>query len=476
MILLSAPLYLYHDDYCTINPDGEITLMTPARFVTWVESHIAFSRGKSLHSMSSMMARQILEADVFRVQIRKLNAVSEVRLPVWRGEGDARTVELAPEGYDSSTGIYTLNSIPYPADVSSKEAYFSLWQILKDFPFALEGATAIHECRSFSAHLSAMLGDFCAFLLPEGTPRPMIVYTSNRHATGKSLLLSMALAPVHGPLAKSVKPKTDGEFEKVLDSVTLSRKPNLVLDDCESIESDALKRFLTSPVHECRKLHSQQLAIIPKITQVWASGNRLRLSEDLARRSVLVELLENQKEGTRKIDKPMSPSWLYKAETRAKFLSYLWAFVRSWRDQGMPPLPEHRRDGFEDWTNLIGGIVMTGSFHNPFAPPQRGLVNDDDPTTSLIHVLGTLVGDASIEQPPLITSEQILDRSAELQLLEDIVGTRMECKSLLSRLLIKLRGRILVDIKGRSYKSSNVPTKKGQTLIIDFLSDAPSDG
>lgn len=473
MILHPAPIFRFGESIVTVDEAGKIEGMDPVRFTSWVETYLNFTRPikdtPRAESIGKDKAAQILKVDAFRSQLRELKAVAEVRLPVWRGEGDARTVELAPDGFDASTGIYTVNSIPYPDDVPHDHAWAFIWDTLKEFPFDLEGAGSIHESRSFSAQLSAMLGVFCYQLFPEGTPRPMVVYNANQPGSGKSLLMRLSLAPVHGPPAESGKPETENEFEKVLDSAALARKPHLVLDDCKSIHSQTLNRFVTSPVHECRLMHSQRLAMIPKVTQVWATGNDLTVSEDLDRRALVVDLFESKEAASRKFAKEITPAWLFKPETRARFLASLWALVRTWRDQGMPPLPDHRRASFEDWTNLIGGIVMTGSFHNPFAP-RRAEVGGDESGRALKLLLGLIAGEAERATVPTPSPTDILARAESEGLLEIIVGFGCkDPKKALGNRLKKLRGRHLVDSQGRAYEFGRRELTKGAVYPIRFL-------
>lgn len=471
-ILHAAPIFIFGESISTVDESGRIAGMTAERFTSWVESYLAFTRPTKdspvVESIGKDLASKLMAADQFRDQLRELKAVSEVRLPVWSGEGEARTVELAPTGFDPGTGIFTVDRIPYQDDMNDEEAWSVLWDGLKEFPFDPEGQEKVMLRRSFSAQLAVMLGVYCHALFLEGTPRPLIIFNANQSGSGKSLLMRVALAPVHGPPAESGKPESEAEFEKVLDSAAIARKPFLVLDDCKSIHSQALNRFVTSPVHECRLMHSQRMATVPKITQVIATGNGLSISEDLDRRALVIDLFEPNEAATRKFQKEITPGWLFAVENRARFLAAMWAIVKRWRDAGMPTMTEHRRGSFEEWSGLIGGIVISCNLTNPFTPRQVDS-GGDEAGRALALVIGELVGEAPRETPPVLTTNDILERSESKGLLDVIVGFAKEPKKALGWRLKKLKGRHLLDSQRRAFEFGRRDMAAGAKYPIGFL-------
>lgn len=472
MILHAAPIFRFGESISTVDESGRIVGMSAERFTSWVESYLAFTRPTkdtpAVESIGKDLAAKIMAADQFRDQLRELKGVAEVRQPVWRGEGEARGVELAPVGFDAGTGLFTVDSIPYPDDMTPDEAWEVLWDGLKEFPFDPEGQEKVVFRRSFAAQLAVMIGVYCHALFPEGTPRPLVIFNANQSGSGKSLLMRVALAPVHGPPAESGKPESENEFEKVLDSAALARKPFLVLDDCKSIHSQALNRFVTSPVLECRLMHSQRMATVPKITQVLCTGNSLSISEDLDRRALVVDLFEPNEAATRSFKKEITPGWLFQKETRARFLAALWAIVKRWRDEGMPIMKEHRRGSFEEWSGLIGGIVISCNLSNPFAPRQADS-GGDEAGRALNLVIGELVGEAMREAPPVLTTSDILDRAETKGLLDVIVGFAKEPKKALGWRLKKLKGRHLLDTQRRAFEFGRRDMAAGAKYPIRFL-------
>ncbi len=472
MILHPSPIFRFGDALATVDETGRIAIMTVERFPSWVESYLSFTRpGKEsprVESISKDCAGKILAADQFRVQLRELKGVAEVRLPIWTGKGESRTVELAQEGYDPETGMFTVPRVTYREDMPSDEGAKVLHEVLHEFPFDPEGEPQVVKRRSFSAQISAMLGVYCHALFPEGTPRPMIVHNANQSGSGKSLLMRIALAPVHGPPAESGKPETEAELEKVLDSAAIARKPFLVLDDCRSIHSQALNRFVTSPVHECRLMHSQRMATVPKVSQVWCTGNGLTISADLDRRALVIDLFEPGEAAARSFMREITPGWLFSDETRARVLAALWSMVRGWRDEGMPMMKEHRRGSFEEWSGLIGGIVTAHNLANPFTPRQVE-IGGDESTRALKIVLAQIVGTHNEAEPMELNTGQILERAEETGLLEVIAGWAKDPKKSLGHKLKALKGRHLQDTQGRFYEFGKRDIATGAKYVIRFL-------
>ena len=279
--------------------------------------------------------------------------------------------------------------------------------------------------------------------------------------------MRMILAPVHGAPAEGGKQETEKDFESVLDSAAIARKPYLVLDDCKNLQSQALNRFVTSPVHECRLFHSQRLATIPKITQVLATGNRLTVSADLDRRALVIDLFEPGDATARTFKKAITTAWLFSDATRARFLAALWYIVRHWSEKGMPSMEEHVKPSFEDWTALIGGIVTSFGMTNP-CTPRTSASGGDDSTRALLIVIASIVGETALDMPPTLTTDDIIERAtADAQL--EVITAAKEPKRAIGHKMSALKGRHLTDTQGRSFEFGKRDAAKGARYPITFL-------
>jgi hypothetical protein len=190
----------------------------------------------------------------------------------------------------------------------------------------------------------------------------------------------------------------------------------------------------------------------------------------LNRRALVIDLFEAGEAATRSFTREITTAWLFAHENRARFLAALWALVRRWRDEGMPMMKEHRRGSFEEWSGLVGGIVLSCGLANPFAPRQVE-TGGNEAGRALALVLGALVGESLPESPPVLTTGDILDRAESMGMLDVIVGFVKpggEKKSLGWKLK-SLKGRHLLDSQRRAYEFGRRDLAAGSKYPCRFL-------
>lgn len=485
MILSSAPLFRFGESFVTVSHErGELDPMTADRFRSWVESYLFTVKprgeGHVAATMTKDFAAMVLASDRFREQVREIQGINKVRLPAWRGETEVKVsregpfwlkegsdlrVELLPPGYDERTRIFTVELVKYRQDLSLRKATEFLSDCLARFPWADEEENG--KSRSLGVHFAAMLGVFCSSLFKEGTVKPMIVFNGNQPGSGKSLLMRMALAPVHGEPAESTKPNNE-ELRKVLDIAALNRKPYLALDDVASLHSNELNRFTNSPVHEPRILGQSRTETRFNVTQVFTSGNQLTLAEDLVRRSLVVDLFEPGKATERTFEKEITPDWLCLPETRAKFLAALWAIVRDWNESGRPACMEARHTSASQWASVIGAIVHhLNPKLKPFAKRTFSLGGDESGAAleALICSLASGLPSAGDE----FTTAELIDKAEELNLLEAIAGHAKDPRKAIGHRMKRLRGRVFTDQAGRRFEFGKRDKSFGAVYPIRFL-------
>ena len=224
---------------------------------------------------------------------------------------------------------------------------------------------------------------------------------------------------------------------------------------------------MTSPVHECRLFHSQRLATIPKITQVLATGNGLTVSADLDRRALVIDLFEPGDATARTFKNAITTGWLFSDATRARFLAALWFIVRRWRDGGMPLMTEQVKPSFEDWTALVGGIVMSIGVTNP-CTPRTSASGGDESTNALKIVIASIVGEAALDEILVLTTDLIIERAAADGQLE-VITTAKDPKRSIGHKMSGLKGRHLTDGQGRSFEFGKRDAAKGARYPITFL-------
>lgn len=373
--------------------------MRPHDFRVWVEDYMRpirvekkVAQNEVIEVVKPTMLTQdqaliCLESTEFVSGLPELDRVNPVPLPVMR---DGRVVLLDP-GYDKGTKSYTL-PFDFPRDWSREDAVAYLEDLHMDFQWG-ERADAADAGRSFAAHLCAMLSGFCAGLLPTLSRPPCFAYVANTEGAGKTLLCSIALAPLFGAPSMRSLPRDPDELANVLDGFAQEGAPYVLFDNVKyRLESDKLEQFITSSYHEGRVFRTKDSFRALNVTAVFLTGNGMELGGDMARRSILVKLFDPDADGGvgRSLARVLDAAWLTDKGNRKDMLAAMWALVRSWDEAGQPKPCTRGMRSFERWRDVIPQIVMAAGFADPL---QRPMVEDsgDVDGRDMRKMLGLLV-------------------------------------------------------------------------------------
>jgi len=466
---------------------GDWEVMTPKRFTSWIEDYCAFlpNPRKVRDSLSMEDAVQILAADLFRSRLRPLEAIHKIRMPVVRKNGN---IEFLAKGYDDESRIFTVETLEYDMDWPLKKAVDYLNEHGEGYPLAWpEGMEPgnLFENRSWAVQIAAIVGTYCRAMFPPGTPRPMFAYLANQAGTGKSTLVAMALNPVFGASTATKTPRDDDKMNSELETIARLRRPFVFFDDIGfGMFSTPLNRFITAARHGGRVLGgNSEFFDEAAVTQVFATGNALKISEDLMRRGLYVDLFLAGEVRGRKFTKIITPAYLSREDVRANFLAASCALVKNYISEtatkpedakGVPnPLPT-----FEEWTNVIGAMVFLAGYLDPTTVPDLstgGSEDEDEIRELLIKIASETPADSSFDRP------EIVKKARRFGLLESLVGIAGE-KDIdpnngkkLGRQLQRWRGRELVDTCGRRFRFGKGRGNKGAKYPLMFLS-GPSPG
>lgn len=478
---------------------GEEQPMSARRLPAWSEEFCEFvsppGARRMRNSLSVEDAAQILETDIFRGCLRPLAGVHQVRLPVCR-EWVMRENRLAPArveflepGYDSASQIFTVDLLPYPMDWDIQQAKDFFVDVLSEMPWVrkdgeAETPEALLLNRSFSVVLAGCVGTYCRALFPMGTLRPMIDIFANKAGTGKTRLAELMLAHVFGFVASTSAPKDEERMDVKLETIAQSMQPWVIFDDIGgSLKSNALNRFITETMHGGRKFHSNsEFFRVPNVTQVFATANELPagMSEDLDRRALIVELFLAEEVRGRKFKRVITPRWLASPEVRAKFLAACCAFVKTWltgADGSYPAMYLHDQplETFDEWTSVIGGVMLACDVADPLAAPDRvvgGSVQTDEIRQLLIEVASEIADDIRMTT---VDRKQLVAVARKHGLLAELVGDEgapaMDdtMNKRFGRRMQRWRGQRLKDNKGRLFEFSHKRKKSGATYPLTFL-------
>jgi hypothetical protein len=476
-------IFLYGDEVVTVDEvSGSVQRMSGRRFGSWVEKYVetvktSFGEERPT-TMSEQLAKQVLESDQFRETLRPLRAVHPVWMPVRRDSGK---VELLSHGYDEATGIFTCRGISFNQEMGIEEARKVFFHELKGFGFADigPGGQGFYRNRSVAVQVAFMLGNFCRGFFPEGTLRPMSLLIANQPGSGKGVLGQMQLAPVYGMPKIARKPKDDSEFDKRLDTTARALSPYLFLDDIGfGLFSNALNAFITEPVHSGRSMNTQDEFTAPNVTQLLATGNGIKLTRDLDRRSLILELHEAGEIEQKVYDHVIDPLYLARPDVRARLLAAMWSFVREWEKAGCP-LHERPKPSFEGWTSVIGMMTRMAGFSDPLEAADLGAGGDEE-TSAWKEFLARVAGEGILrgEEARMFTVRELLDLAKGYEeeegstfALDDLVGHARDANKAFGNGMKKWKGRDIVDTLGRTIRfgKRREATRRGYTCEV--LSD-----
>lgn len=471
-------LWLYRGEPVTIghktetDKDGttystpDVQPMDADRFATWVEQFMSFRKAEPVHSDTESLGKpkivQILASDIFRRSMQEVRLITPVRLPVWGALDPAtgkRSIVLAPAGYDPTSGIYTLDLLPYSTNPIAPElCRQAMRKLLGEFPWddITDGSRTPETSRSFACFIAYMVGQYCQHLF---SLQPIILINANQQGSGKTLLAAIGLSPVHGAPTVTPCPNNDEELRKTLFATLLSGASFCLLDDLPSLVASTVNQFSTAPSVSDRKMHSQELITLRNTMQIISTGNNLKITPDIARRALIVDLFaeESPTEATHanhlEITATNRPQW------RASLLSILWSWVQHWVEDGMPEhCPANAKASFEGFVRIAGNITRHAGYGNPFEKRVADGTSGDT-VSNLLEYLIRGIATASCPGFPedteqntrTITLAEMLEAATVYGITDAVTYGHDKAKSL-GQKLARFKGRKFTDNRGRRFQ------------------------
>jgi hypothetical protein len=283
-----------------------------------------------------------------------------IEAPVFAADG---TLQTKP-GFHPSTGMYYapvgnvyIPEIPKnPSAEEITQARELVEEMICDFPFVSEADRA---------HAIAL------FLLPfardliEG-PTPCHLIEAPTPGSGKGLLADVIMRPAFGRHIGVVTQAHNGdEWRKRLTAQFRALRGAILIDNVTKIlDSGELAAALTATHWEDRILTKSEVLKVP-IHCVWVcTANNPTMSTEMARRNIRIRLDPG-------IDRPWITRDGFKHEDlrrwadkkRGELIKAALVMIQAWLSVGRPK-PECKRLGsFEDWSDVIGGILKVAGVH-----------------------------------------------------------------------------------------------------------------
>lgn len=195
---------------------------------------------------------------------------------------------VTEQGYDPETLIVLHSSVALqpnlpenPTKENALEALTFVEGLFEEFPFVDEA--------SKSVALSLVLTTLTRNLMDVA---PLHAITAPAPGTGKSELAAIATRIAQGrELPAMAAGANEEELAKRIDSAMLAGYPIIALDNVNGVlRGDALCQAVTAPNYQCRRLGKSENVECVNRSTIVATGNNVRLPDDMIRRTLLCSL------------------------------------------------------------------------------------------------------------------------------------------------------------------------------------------
>jgi hypothetical protein len=296
--------------------------------------------------------------------VRDLYALPEWPLPVLNGIVEAPvfgpdgTLVTTP-GYNPAARLWfhlrsgsklpEISTDPSRADVVRARSLL-IDDLFCDFPF-VDDAGRAHA-------LAALLLPFVRPMI--AGPTPLHLIDKPTPGSGASLMID-AIAIIATGRTADVMTQSDYEEEwrKRITAVLLRAPIYVLIDNLRrTLDSAAVSAAITAAVWSDRILGHSRIASVP-VTCCWcATGNNVRLSNEIARRTVLIRLDPRVDQPWLRTDFRHPDLRRWARENRGDLLWAVLTLGQSWIAAGRPEPDVVALGNFEAWTAVVGGILQ----------------------------------------------------------------------------------------------------------------------
>lgn len=326
-------------------------------------------RGHLARIADWLVARSIQEELVLEDGAPPMAAVRDLAsLPDWAGVPMLRAVVECPTftregtlvakpGYHPSAGLWYFPRsdlhLPPVSDQPSREELdrakqLLLEDLLGDFPFQ-DTASRAHA-------LAAVLLPFGRALIPG--PTPLHTVDAPLEGTGKSLLTScIAIVATGRPAEATPEATSEEEWRKRIGALLCEGASIILLDNLNhTLKSGALASVLTATMWKDRILSRTKTLLQPNFALWLATGNNLKLSRELIRRTLWIRL-------DARVDAPWErtgfqhPNLIgWATANRGQLVWAALTLCQAWLAAGKPA-GRQTLGMFEGWVETMGGIL-----------------------------------------------------------------------------------------------------------------------
>lgn len=300
-----------------------------------------------------------------------------VECPTLRADGSI----LEKEGFDKDTGLFfdaggtAFDPIPInPTKAQAEAAMDALCDVVKDFPYATDADRSVSLSGILTVPVRHMLRD-----------APLHCASSPRPRSGKSYQSDLAALIATGRTAPAMSAAdSPDEEEKRIVSILVSGTPLALIDNIdEPLRSPRLCSAITQDTYRGRLLGGNRLADLSTKLVWFASGNNLRLHDDLNPRALLCYLLpDTDRPEERQFDRDLK-RWTL--EQRHRLAPAAITVLRAYIVAGSPAQNLKGFGSAPDWSALVRSALVWLGRADPAETQNR--LRQNDPVASRLAQL-----------------------------------------------------------------------------------------
>jgi len=224
-------------------------------------------------------------------------------------------------------------------------------ELLGDFPFTDQSSRAYA--------ITPLIYSFARQVV--GAPAPLTGIDSPKEGTGKGLLASILGHVTTGrPITSVTDTQNAEELRKRITSLLMASAPIAMFDNVSAkLASGVLASLLTDDEWSDRVMGGNRMLSLKNRTVWLVSGNNLRFSGELARRTIRIRL-------DAQVEHPnlRSPQSFRHADlrgwvrgNRGQLIAAVLTLIRHWKVSGCQPFTTRTLGSFESWTRIVGGVL-----------------------------------------------------------------------------------------------------------------------
>lgn len=275
-----------------------------------------------------------------------------VQSPVFAPDGTLHSAS----GYNPATRLYCTSTMEIGDTTPTDTNVIKSIQLIRDELF---GEFPFKDAASRAHAIGLTILPFVRHMIRGATP--LHLTDASTPGTGKTLINILASVPSsNGTMATITPCKSEDEWSKKIISMLMAAGTHVLIDNIPQnyvLDSAKLATALMIDEFEDRLLGANKMVRV-SVRNVWcANGNNVKLTNELARRSIWIRLDANVEKPWERTNFKHDDIVGWAQTHRAELATSVITLVKKWIAQGCPKWTGRAKGSYTAWSNVIGGIL-----------------------------------------------------------------------------------------------------------------------